>query len=194
MFLRPRHTNKNGTGFTLIELMVVISIISLLSSIVLASINTARAKARDVVRLAHLKQLQTLIEIYRDSAGYVPETNRYGIPGSQAVHCTEGGWDTSFDDGIAPDPDCGPGFMQFLTSNSGGGAFSGNLTSQIPNDPINNASSYFRYYYYATELGYGCQPPFYVLQAIGTEAGLGTQDNTCYEQPSDPTTYTIVGQ
>ncbi|MBI4121681.1 MAG: prepilin-type N-terminal cleavage/methylation domain-containing protein [Candidatus Ryanbacteria bacterium] len=37
---------KRTTGFTLIELMVVISIISLLSSVVFASLNAARDKAR----------------------------------------------------------------------------------------------------------------------------------------------------
>ena len=43
-----RYANR---GFTLIELLVVISIIGLLFSIVLTSANSARAKARDALRI-----------------------------------------------------------------------------------------------------------------------------------------------
>lgn len=39
--------NKRNKGFTLIELMVVVSIIGLLSSLGLASLSVARSKARD---------------------------------------------------------------------------------------------------------------------------------------------------
>lgn len=54
-------------GFTLIELLVVIAIIGILSSVVLASLNTARAKSRDARRIADIKQIQTALELYYDA-------------------------------------------------------------------------------------------------------------------------------
>ncbi len=60
------HTLRNR-GFTLIELLVVIAIIGMLSSVVLASLNGARIKARDARRLADFKSVQTALELYYDS-------------------------------------------------------------------------------------------------------------------------------
>jgi general secretion pathway protein G len=59
-------------GFTLIELLVVIAIIGILSSVVLASLNTARLKSRDTRRLSDVKQLQLALALYYDSnsSGY----------------------------------------------------------------------------------------------------------------------------
>ena len=61
-------------GFTLIELLVVISIIGLLSSVVLASLNTARAKSRDARRISDIRQIRNALELYKDSTGYYPTT------------------------------------------------------------------------------------------------------------------------
>jgi prepilin-type N-terminal cleavage/methylation domain-containing protein len=59
-------------GFTLIELLVVIAIIGILSSIVLASLNTARQKSRDARRVADIKQIQLAMQLYYDASSTYP--------------------------------------------------------------------------------------------------------------------------
>lgn len=64
---------NKARGFTLIELLVVIAIIGILSSVVLASLNSARAKARDARRLSDLHQIRNALELYAsDNNGAYP--------------------------------------------------------------------------------------------------------------------------
>ncbi len=65
---------KLKSGFTLIELLVVIAIIGILSSVVLASLNSARMKARDTKRIADFRQIQTALELFYDQYGKYPIT------------------------------------------------------------------------------------------------------------------------
>ena len=64
--------NYTKRGFTLIELLVVIAIIGILSSVVLASLNSARKKGRDARRIADIKQVQLALELYYDANGTYP--------------------------------------------------------------------------------------------------------------------------
>lgn len=61
-------------GFTLIELLVVIAIISLLATVVLASLNSVRSKARDASIKSNLSSMRGQAEIYYDIPG------NYGVP------------------------------------------------------------------------------------------------------------------
>jgi len=61
--------NRSNKGFTLIELLVVIAIIGILSSIVLASLNTARGKGADAAIKGNLEGIRVQAEIIYDTNG-----------------------------------------------------------------------------------------------------------------------------
>jgi len=73
-----RSTRNKSYGFTLIELLVVIAIIGLLSSVVLASLNSARVKARDASRMRSMREIQTALNLYYQDFGAYPIMNTWG--------------------------------------------------------------------------------------------------------------------
>lgn len=104
-------------GFTLIELLVVIAIIGILSSVILTSLNAARAKARDSKRKIELRQIATALELYYDSYGIYPPYRPSnscggGRPDWATSICTEPNW-------LSTDAN----FLQFISS--------------VPRDPLN---------------------------------------------------------
>lgn len=58
---------KYNKGFTLIELLVVIAIIGILSSVVLASLNTARNKGADAAIKSNLANARAEAELFYDT-------------------------------------------------------------------------------------------------------------------------------
>jgi prepilin-type N-terminal cleavage/methylation domain-containing protein len=109
-------------GFTLIELLVVIAIIGLLSSVVLASLNTARAKARDARRLSDLQEVQKALELYYDKHLSYPPATDYN-----RLSCGSGGAN-DFATALAP-----------LVSDK--------FIPSIPKDPINTKTGSPRFCY-----------------------------------------------
>ncbi len=92
--------NSSEAGFTLVELLVVIALISLLSSVVLASLNSARAKARDAKRVNDLKQIQVALEFYFDDNGQYPQPSRGWS--NWSGHCPSYGDNDNYIIGLAP--------------------------------------------------------------------------------------------
>lgn len=68
-------------GFTLIELLVVIAVIGVLASVILSSLNTTRAKARDAQRISDMRQIQTAMSLYYNQNGTYPPSGGAVNPG-----------------------------------------------------------------------------------------------------------------
>lgn len=77
---------QHQTGFTLVELMVVISIMAVLTSIIGGSYITTRFRARDAERKNNLSQLVRALELY-----YTDNHKYPAASGSQIVGCGASG-------------------------------------------------------------------------------------------------------
>jgi len=66
------------SGFTLVELLVVISVIGLLAALIMVNFNAARERARDVERKSDLDQIKKALRLYYNDKNVYPETSLTG--------------------------------------------------------------------------------------------------------------------
>jgi prepilin-type N-terminal cleavage/methylation domain-containing protein len=171
-------------GFTLIELLVVIAIIGILSSIVLAAVNTAEEKSRDARREEDLSQLQTALEDYaNDHNGAYPPGS--GIPIAEA-NCpaskvSAAGWQSSsgYTGATAWIPNLAPTYIPTL-----------------PGDPqVNSSSEWTCYTYFSNSTGTG----YFIWAHNGEEVGSSNDASNPIIREDAPgctvieNTYTVYG-
>ena len=126
---RVGNKQQKTSGFTLVELIIVIVVIAILAAISIVAYNGVQERARDAIRLSHANAITKTLEIYHVRNG------SYFGPTS-----ANGSWETSNEDTPAD-------FMETLVSKG--------LLDKVPVDPINSSSSYYAYYRYSAG-SYGC--------------------------------------
>lgn len=127
--------NDGVKGFTLIELLVVVAIIGILSSVVLASLNTARNRGADASIKANLSGARAEAEIFYDTS-----TTYEGVcalTGTNVIGDSISAADVVFD-GAAPT------YADATAATASAGACHDNSTAWAATVPLKAASgSYF---------------------------------------------------
>lgn len=139
--------NKRS-GFTIVELLIVIVVIGILAAITIVVYNGTQARARDTQRTSDARNILTALEAYK------AVNNVYPVATSTAG---SGSWEQSTETAGT--------FMEYLQTT---------FSSGVPVDPINDANHYYRYYRYsvASLTGYGCptdKANLMVFFAVGFE-------------------------
>lgn len=127
--MQPSSTHNKKSGFTLIELMVVVAIIGTLASVIMVSVESARSKARDTARKTALNQIQVALELYRNDHGTFQVVGGGHMGGGQGWLGYENGstYATAvtrvlYNEGYLPvpiidDPTTIPGYMIYVCNN-----------------------------------------------------------------------------
>lgn len=72
--------NRKRFGFTLIEVLVAVTIVAVLTAIGMVSYASANRSSRDAKRKSDLEQIRAALEMYRADCGFYPEAITPGSP------------------------------------------------------------------------------------------------------------------
>lgn len=149
----------NKWGFTLIELMIAISIIAVISAVGFTTFSQSQMRARDSRRKSDLRAISVALELFRQKNGRYPCA---GVTTQNEQSLTPSEW--------------------IIDKNSGGCAGVNTLLAptyinSMPKDPLNTSSYYYQYQSTGADYTPSCRAgQWYFLSAV-------------LENPNDPEMY-----
>jgi len=122
---------RKQSGFTIVELLIVIVVIGILAAITIVAYNGVQQRARDSRRASDATTILKALELYKTANAMYPAATSTAGTGSYEASTETAGT-----------------FMEYLQP----------IINFVPVDPTNDASHYFRYYRYnvASLATYGC--------------------------------------
>lgn len=124
-------TEKSGAGFTLVELLVVITILGVLATIGLVAFTSAQIRGRDTQRKSDLKQLSNALEVFYSDYAKYPSSSGGLIQGCPYDSIHNGTISCSWGTGKFRDID-------------GSGTIKTVYFTTLPKDPSSGSSYYYR--------------------------------------------------
>lgn len=145
----PKHKQS---GFTIVELLIVIVVIAILAAITIVAYNGIQQRARDSIRTDDLSTIKKVLMLYQTVNGGVQKTSTYGGSGP-------GGWNIS----------SSASWLTFLEPDYG----------KMPKDPVNTGITApnlggLAYFYYCYPAGSGYLPATANVE-IGYRSETGNQ-------------------
>ncbi|MBI2404699.1 prepilin-type N-terminal cleavage/methylation domain-containing protein [Candidatus Gottesmanbacteria bacterium] len=126
-------------GFTLIEVLVVATIIGVLTAVAVTSYTSVNKRSRDSKRRSDLEQLRSALEMYRSDNSYYPpvDVTGFGNVGDLTSYLVP-----SYMPGIPSDPSTTQAYYYYATNQSGTNYYGYCLCAKLETiiSPINTCS------------------------------------------------------
>jgi prepilin-type N-terminal cleavage/methylation domain-containing protein len=167
---------KTASGFTIVELLIVIVVIAVLASITVVAFRGVQSRSRDAVRYTDVKLIMKALDLYKADKGYYPSWTQ------------DNSWHTHAST-ICPGHTNGYSYSTATDNTWMKPLIDGGYLKSAPVAPNNSCTSYYRYISTGDPTAYNCPSrtmKYYVIEVSGVEGTPAPADASDLTNDSNP--------